>query len=218
MIGAGHVWIISGASGAGKTTLIDALLDDPGGLEKSVSYTTRVLRGNEQAGRAYYPVSTDEFNRMVEADAFLEYAEVHGNWYGTPKQPVLECARAGREAVLEIDWQGAEQVRRCIPDVNTIFILPPDLPTLHRRLLERGQDAPDVIEQRLRNAVCEIQQARSYDHCVINDDFDRVREEIKQIIMAVRAGHGMKDSETPARVNSWLTANHAEGNDGVNGS
>ncbi|MFW2343612.1 guanylate kinase [Brevundimonas sp.] len=184
----GVLLIVASPSGAGKTSLCRRLMADHGGLELSVSMTTRAIRPGEQAGRDYHFVDETEFQRLIEADAFLEWANVHGNLYGSPRAPVDRALAEGRDVLFDIDWQGAREVaRRCPEDAVRVFILPPSLEELRRRLVTRSQDAEDVIDRRIRNAKGEIEHAAEFDYVFVNDDFDRSYAELAHIYHAERS-------------------------------
>ncbi|MBU2167277.1 MAG: guanylate kinase [Alphaproteobacteria bacterium] len=184
----GVLLIVASPSGAGKTSLCRRLMADHGGLELSVSMTTRPIRPGEQAGRDYHFVDEAEFQRLIEADAFLEWANVHGNLYGSPRAPVDRALAEGRDVLFDIDWQGAREVaRRCPEDAVRVFILPPSLEELRRRLVTRSQDAEDVIDRRIRNAKGEIEHATEFDYVFVNDDFDRSYAELAHIYHAERS-------------------------------
>ncbi|MAL89880.1 MULTISPECIES: guanylate kinase [Brevundimonas] len=184
----GVLLIVASPSGAGKTSLCRRLMADHGGLELSVSMTTRPIRPGEQAGRDYHFVDEAEFQRLIEADAFLEWANVHGNLYGSPRAPVDRALAEGRDVLFDIDWQGAREVaRRCPEDAVRVFILPPSLEELRRRLVTRSQDAEEVIDRRIRNAKGEIEHATEFDYVFVNDDFDRSYAELAHIYHAERS-------------------------------
>jgi guanylate kinase len=181
------VFIISAPSGSGKSTLVAHLLAAVPGLMFSISYTTRKPRGAEVDGESYRFVSRDDFERMVAAGEFLEWAEVFGNYYGTHKG-VLEEARAkGKDLVLDIDVQGAGQLIKQIPEAVTVFILAPSRQILERRLRARGEDQEDVIERRLRDAAKEIRDYNAYDYVLINRDLDESDTVLRAIVVAERA-------------------------------
>lgn len=182
----GNLYIVSAPSGAGKTSLVAALLDSDPRVRKSVSYTTREPRKGEVNGREYNFVSVAEFEAMRARGDFVESALVHGNCYGTSHVWVGARLAEGQDILLEIDWQGAAQVRRVRADAVCIFILPPSYAALLARLNNRGTDAPDVIARRLENAREEISHLTEFDYVIINDDFDRAAEELAAIIVAER--------------------------------
>jgi len=180
----GLLFVISAPSGAGKTTLCKAIIDILPNLRHSVSHTTRAPRAGELDGRDYHFVSDAEFDAMVAENAFVEWAVVHGNRYGTALASLEELRGAGCDVLLDIDCQGAAQLRERCSDGIFIFVLPPSFQELERRLKGRQTDAADVIEQRLRNARSEMGQMFWYDYLVINDDFDLARQQLQAIIMA----------------------------------
>jgi len=181
----GILFIISAASGTGKTSLVKALREAEPDLALSISHTTRPPRPGEVDGQHYYFVDRARFEHMLQADAFLESAEIYGNLYGTSREGInLEFER-GLDVLLEIDWQGAEQVRRLIPAVG-IFILPPSLDALKARLTNRAQDSPEVIARRMAKAEEEIAHAVEYDYVIINEDFDRAVRDLLSVVRAER--------------------------------
>ena len=182
----GLLFVITAPSGAGKSSLIQGLLAAERGVSLSVSYTTRAPRPGEAEGREYHFVDLGTFEAMLERGEFLESAEVHGHRYGT-SQKVIEKARAsGRDLVLEIDWQGAEQVRRLHPDAIGIFILPPTMKELERRLRARAQDADGVIKRRLANAADEMTHAVEFKYAIINNNFDDALLDLRAVVRAER--------------------------------
>lgn len=184
----GVLLIVSSPSGAGKTSLCRRLMTDHGDLVLSVSMTTRTIRPGEVDGRDYNFVSPEEFERMVEADAFLEWADVHGFRYGSPRAPIERALAEGRDVLFDIDWQGARDIaRKCPEDAVRVFILPPSLEELHRRLVTRSQDADHIIERRVQNAKGEIEHADEFDYVFVNDDFDRSYAELAHIYHAERS-------------------------------
>ena len=176
------MFIVSGPSGAGKGTLVRALLERMPDVWLSVSATTRAPRPGEEEGVHYFFISAEEFERLSADGGFLEWAEVHGNRYGTLRSAVEERARAGRTVILEIDPQGAEQVRRTMPEAVLIFIAPPSFGELRRRLERRGSETPEQIERRLHRAVAELEIADTYDYVVINDDVAQATDELACIV------------------------------------
>ena len=182
----GALFIVSSPSGGGKTSLVKALLEAEPEVRLSVSYTTRPARPDEVDGRDYHFVMAPVFERMLEAGEFLESAVIYGNHYGT-SQKWIERERAdGRDVVLEIDWQGAQQVRRLIRQVVSIFIMPPSPQILESRLRGRGQDSEEVVARRLAAAREEISHVSEYEYVIINDDFDRAAQDLRSIIRAER--------------------------------
>jgi guanylate kinase len=184
----GNLFIVTAPSGAGKSSLVKALLDADAGIQLSISYTTRAPRPGEENGVHYHFVSVDEFRDMLNRGDFLESAEVYGNYYGTSQPWIEDQIRAGRDLLLEIDWQGATQVRKLFPDAVNLFILPPSLAELKRRLEGRGQDSAEVISRRLAAAQEDISQAYSFDYLVVNDDFNVALADIQAIVRARRLG------------------------------
>ncbi len=182
----GTLFIISAPSGAGKTSLVRALLEQVDGLELSVSSTTRAPRPGEREGVDYHFLDEATFLQRVEAGRFLEYARVFDNLYGTSQDAVEARLDTGADVILEIDWQGAQQVRNVLPEAVSVFILPPSRDELRRRLSERGQDSAEVIERRLSEAVDEIAHYPEYDYLVINDTFSRALDELRTLVEAQR--------------------------------
>jgi guanylate kinase len=183
----GRLFVITAPSGAGKTSLIEAVMREDPTLKISVSYTTRKPRPGEKEGLDYHFVDVPTFLRMRERAEFLESAEVHGNHYGTGKQVILDAVKRGDDLILEIDWQGAQQVRRLYPDCIGVFILPPSIEELERRMRSRGQDSDDVIRQRVQNAREELSHAGEFKYAIINKDFETARRELASIIQRERA-------------------------------
>ena len=181
------VFIISAPSGSGKSTLVSRLLNEVNGLTFSVSYTTRKPRGFEEDGSAYHFIAKDEFERRIEAGEFLEHALVFDNYYGTHSSVLENSKAAGKDLVLDIDVQGAAQLKERIPDAVSIFILAPSRESLEQRLRARGQDKEDVIRRRLADAAREISNYRAYDYVLVNDDLDVAAETLKAIVRAERA-------------------------------
>ena len=180
----GTLYIVSAPSGAGKTSLVKALLDSDARIRVSVSHTTRAMRPGEQDGVNYHFVDHARFSAMIERGEFLEHAQVFDNFYGTSQVWVEETLAAGSDLILEIDWQGAQQVRRLMPEARSIFILPPTQEALRHRLTNRGQDSAEIIERRMRDAVSEMSHYVEYDYLVINDDFAHALDDLKSIFRA----------------------------------
>ena len=178
----GRLFVIAAPSGAGKTSLVRALMEREPGLRFSVSFTTRRRRPNEVHGRDYFFVSREEFDRMVAAGEFLEHATVFDNSYGTARRQVEDSLAAGQDLILEIDWQGARQIRQALPECRSVFILPPSRPELERRLRGRGTDAEDVIQRRLRDAAGDMGHWREFEFVVVNDDVERALGELQAIV------------------------------------
>jgi len=177
----GRLFVIAAPSGAGKTSLVKALLARRPELRLSISHTTRPKRPTEEHGREYYFVSVDEFRERAARGEFLEYAQVFDNFYGTCRAPVEEQLAAGRSVVLEIDWQGARQVRKAMPDCVSVFILPPSRKALEERLRNRATDSEEVIARRLRDAVGDMSHWNEFDYVVVNDDFERAAADLARI-------------------------------------
>jgi len=182
----GTLFVVAAPSGAGKSTLVNALLEREPAISLSISHTTRPPRVGEEYGRHYYFVERSDFAREIEQGIFLEHAEVHGNFYGTSRRTVEEKLKIGSDVLLEIDWQGARQVREGMGDCVSVFILPPSRIELERRLRGRGSDAPDVIERRLFNSREEIAHAHEFDYIIVNDRFEDALGDLVAIVRAVR--------------------------------
>ncbi|MCQ4312436.1 guanylate kinase [Pseudomonas stutzeri] len=180
----GTLYIVSAPSGAGKTSLVKALLDAQPQIRVSVSHTTRPMRPGEVDGINYHFVSREEFLERLEHDEFLEHAEVFGNLYGTSQRWLEQTLKEGYDLILEIDWQGAQQVRQLMPQAKSIFILPPTQEALRQRLTNRGQDSDEVIQKRMREAVSEMTHYIEYDYLVINDDFAHALIDLQAIFRA----------------------------------
>jgi guanylate kinase len=184
--GRGRLWVITAPSGAGKTSLCRALLARDARLKFSISYTTRPKRSSEVEGRDYFFVDEPRFMEMVRSDAFLEHARVFDHWYGTGEAHVRSLLAEGWSVLLEIDWQGAAQIRGRAPDSSSIFILPPTLTELERRLRLRATDSEATIQRRLRDALADMAHWSEFEYLVINDDFDTAVEQLAEIV----AGRG----------------------------
>jgi len=182
----GTLYIVAAPSGAGKTSLVKKLVETTAGVELSISHTTRPPRPGEEQGVHYHFVTLAAFEAMIAEDAFLERAQVFGNRYGTSRAAVLEQLQAGQDVILEIDWQGARQVRTLLPDSLTIFILPPSREVLRERLAGRGQDSAEVIEQRMAAALSELSHYAEFDYLVVNDDFGTALDALRAILIANR--------------------------------
>ncbi len=182
----GKLYIISAPSGAGKTSLVKQLITEVDQLVVSVSHTTRNMRKGESHGSDYFFVSVDAFKSMIETQAFLEHAQVFDNFYGTAQKTVEDNLAQGLDVILEIDWQGAQQVRKMLPDSLSIFILPPSIEVLKQRLQNRAQDNDEIIERRMRDAVTEMSHYPEFDYLIVNDDFKLALDQLKSIIIANR--------------------------------
>lgn len=193
----GLLIVITAPSGAGKSSLIAAALKADPALRLSVSYTTRSPRPGEQDGREYHFVDEKTFLAMLERGEFLESAEVHGNRYGTSEKAITRELAAHHDLILEIDWQGAQQVRRLFPDCIGIFILPPSIDELERRMQKRGQDSAEVISRRMAVARDEISHSPEFDYAIINKDFDEASKDLIAIIRAARLGTARQLAQHP---------------------
>jgi guanylate kinase len=180
----GNLFIVSAPSGAGKTSLVSALLKSNRHIALSVSYTTRAPRAGEVDGKDYHFVSREQFLEMAKKGDFLESAEVYGNLYGTSQSWIEKELVSGRDILLEIDWQGAEQVRRLMPHAISIFILPPSLSALETRLQGRGQDSPEVIARRMQAARDDISHVAEFDYVIINDKLDEALKQLDAVVIA----------------------------------
>jgi guanylate kinase len=192
------VYIISAPSGSGKSTLVNEILKSVTDLEFSISYTTRPPRGSEINGRQYYFISRQEFEQMIREDKFLEYAEVFGNYYGTAKRFLEEAEQKGRDLLLDIDVQGAEQIQQKLPDATSIFILPPDRKTLEGRLRKRSEDREEVIQRRLQTATREIENYERYDYILVNDQLEESIRNLRAIVRGerlLRLGKPLNDDQ-----------------------
>jgi guanylate kinase len=184
---AGSLFIVAAPSGAGKSTLVNALLAEEPGIKLSISTTTRPPRPGETHGKEYFFTSAEDFVARADAGEFLEWAEVHGNYYGTSRLIVEQEMKTGTDILLEIDWQGARQVRKQFPTAAGIFILPPSIAALEERLYKRGQDEPHVITKRLLAAGGEIAHAPEFEYAIINEEFNVALSEMRAIVRATRA-------------------------------
>ena len=182
----GNLFVVAAPSGAGKSSLVKALMELDSRVQPTVSHTTRAPRGQEKHGREYFFASAQEFDAMVLGDAFVEWAHVHGQRYGTSKKMIEERMSQGSDVVLEIDYQGAIQIKQMYANAVLIFILPPSWEELRSRLERRGEDAPDIIELRLNNAAVELAQAKEFDFVIINEVFERALFDLKAIVHAQR--------------------------------
>ena len=193
----GNLFVVAAPSGAGKSSLVKALLELASHRVVSISHTTRPPRGQEQDGREYRFVDAETFRAMVADEAFFEWAEVHGNLYGTSKAEIESRIRAGLDVVLEIDWQGALQIRRVFPNAILIFILPPSFEELLQRLKRRGEDHDEQIERRMENARHEVAQARHFDFVIINSLFETALFDLKAIVHSQRLKYAAQRRSKP---------------------
>ena len=181
---AGNLYVVAAPSGAGKTTLVRMLLESERAPKLSISYTTRAPRPGETDGREYHFVGVAAFLAMIERGEFLEWAEVHGNYYGTSKKWIADQLAAGHDVLLEIDWQGAQQVRTIFPKAIGVFILPPSMEELTRRLTGRGTDSADVIARRLAAAQAEMRHVGEFDYVIINDSLEQALDDLRAVVRA----------------------------------
>ncbi len=193
----GNLFVVAAPSGAGKSSLVKALMELDSRVQPSVSHTTRAPRGQEKHGREYFFASTQEFDAMVLGDAFVEWAHVHGQRYGTSKKMIEERMAQGADVILEIDYQGALQIKKMYANAVLIFILPPSWEELRSRLERRGEDTADIIELRLQNAAIEMAQAPEFDFVIINEVFDRALFDLKAIVHAQRLKYHVQRRTRP---------------------
>ena len=200
----GNLIVVAAPSGAGKSSLVKALLELDTHVHLSISHTTRPPRGQEKHGRDYYFASQSEFEAMVQGNAFVEWAHVHGNRYGTSKKAIEERIAQGSDVILEIDFQGALQIKQTFANAVLVFILPPSWEELRSRLERRGEDSADVIEVRLKNAAIEMAQADKFDFVIINELFERALFDLKAIVHAQRLKYA---AQRRARADTFLSLN-----------
>ncbi|OIR02746.1 guanylate kinase [mine drainage metagenome] len=182
----GNLFVVAAPSGAGKSSLVQELLSRDAGIQLSVSYTTRAPRGQEQDGREYLFIDRAEFEKRIKAGDFLEWAEVHGNLYGTSRHWLQQRMTQGVDVMLEIDWQGAEQVKQQFSNAVSVYILPPSYEELEARLMRRGEDAAEVIVRRLRDARVETPHASTFDFIIVNHDFSQALSDLQAVVAAQR--------------------------------
>ena len=194
----GNLFCVAAPSGAGKSSLVKALLELDSHLVVSISHTTRKPRGQEQDGREYHFVSETEFRAMIAAGQFVEWAQVHGHLYGTSRKAIQQRLEHGEDVVLEVDWQGALQIKRLFPNAILIFLLPPSWDELLQRLQRRGEDDPQVIAQRMANARIEVSQARHFDFVIINALFESALFDLKAIVHSQRLKYASLQRAKPA--------------------
>jgi len=200
----GNLIVVAAPSGAGKSSLVKALLELDSHVHLSVSHTTRAPRGHEKHGRDYYFASQSEFDAMVQSNAFVEWAHVHGNRYGTSKKAIEERIAQGSDVILEIDFQGALQIREAFANAVLVFILPPSWEELRSRLERRGEDTPEVIEVRLKNAAEEMAQVSKFDFVIINELFERALFDLKAVVHAQRLKYA---AQRRARADTFQSLN-----------
>ncbi|SBS24827.1 Guanylate kinase [Marinomonas spartinae] len=201
----GNLFILSAPSGAGKSSLYKALLKADDKVRISVSHTTRAPRTGEEHGREYYFTSVEEFNAMIDQDVFFEHAQVFDNFYGTSKHAIFDMLKQGLDVILEIDWQGARQVRNLYPNAIGLFILPPSLNALEERLKGRGTDSEEVISRRMSKAVNEMSHYQEYDFVIVNDDFDSALATMQAIFVAMRAKTRLIEQKNGNLINDLLS-------------
>jgi len=202
----GTLYIVSAPSGAGKTSLVNALVKKDPQISLSVSHTTRPPRPGEIDGQHYHFVDVDTFKTMINEGAFIEYAQVFDNYYGTSRSALTTPLEEGRDVILEIDWQGAEQVRRLIPEAQSIFILPPSKAALEERLRGRGQDSDEVISRRMRDAEAEMKHYDEFDFLIINDEFETALNELHCIFIAQRMRCSRQSAKHKQLITTLLSA------------
>jgi len=200
----GNLIVVAAPSGAGKSSLVKALLELDSHVHLSISHTTRAPRGQEKHGRDYYFASQSEFDAMVEGNAFVEWALVHGNRYGTSKKAIEERIAQGSDVILEIDFQGALQIKEAFTNALLVFILPPSWEELRSRLERRGEDSPEVIEVRLKNAATEMAQVSKFDFVIINELFERALFDLKAVVHAQRLKYA---AQRRARADTFQSLN-----------
>lgn len=200
----GNLIVVAAPSGAGKSSLVKALLELDSHVHLSISHTTRAPRGQEKHGRDYYFASQSEFDAMIEGGAFVEWALVHGNRYGTSKKAIEERIAQGSDVILEIDFQGALQIREAFANAILVFILPPSWDELRSRLERRGEDSPEVIEVRLKNAATEMAQVAKFDFVIINELFERALFDLKAVVHAQRLKYA---AQRRARADTFQSLN-----------
>ena len=194
----GKLFIVSAPSGAGKTSLVKALIDSNPEVVVSISHTTRKKRSGEIDGNDYFFIDVDQFEQMIERDEFIEYAKVFDNYYGTSQSSVERQLGEGLKVILEIDWQGAAQVRDRIQNVQSIFILPPSKIELEKRLRDRGQDSEEIIARRMRDAEAEISHYNEFDYVLLNDDFDQALIELTSLVVEGRGTQSISEGNLQA--------------------
>lgn len=200
----GNLFILSAPSGAGKSSLIHALLGKHADMKLSVSHTTRAPRAGEVDGVHYHFVSVEQFKALIAEDAFLEWAEVFGNFYGTSKRAIADQLAQGIDVFLDIDWQGARQIRPQVPSVISVFILPPSVEELERRLNQRGTDSAEVIAKRMQQARSEVSHADEYDYMLINDQFQSCFDDFCHVVLAARLTKNKQQQKQQALLASLL--------------
>jgi len=199
----GSLFVVVAPSGAGKTSLVSALLEQDRNVRLSISYTTRAPRAGEVDGVNYHFVDRSKFEAMIAADDFLEYADVYGNYYGTSRRWIERELSGDHDVLLEIDWQGARQVRKLFPHMVGIFILPPSLEELHRRLQGRGKDAPEAIDRRMASAREEISHVLEFEYIIVNERFEAALTDLVSIVRAARVSRAQQSIRLAARLTEF---------------
>jgi len=199
----GSLFVVVAPSGAGKTSLVSALLEQDRNVRLSISYTTRAPRAGEVDGVNYHFVDRSRFEAMIAADDFLEYADVYGNYYGTSRRWIERELSGDHDVLLEIDWQGARQVRKLFPHMVGIFILPPSLEELHRRLQGRGKDAPEAIDRRMASAREEISHVLEFEYIIVNERFEAALTDLVSIVRAARVSRAQQSIRLAARLTEF---------------
>ncbi len=199
----GNLFVIVAPSGAGKTSLVNALLEAERGIRLSVSFTTRAPRAGEVEGRDYHFVARERFERMIAAGEFLEHANVYGNFYGTSRTWIEGELAGDHDVLLEIDWQGAAQVRRLFPAMVGVFVLPPSLAELRRRLEARGQDAPEAIARRMASVREEISHVLEFEYIIVNENFDAALADLKAVVRAARVSRAQQAARLASRLDEF---------------
>ena len=189
---AGNLFVVVASSGAGKTTLVDALLKRESNIRLSPSYTTRAPREGEKDGVDYFFITRQQFERMIKAEEFLEHADVYGNYYGTSRKWIEAELSGDHDVLLEIDWQGAKQVRKLFPHMVGIFILPPSLPELRNRLKSRGKDSPEAIEKRMASARDEISHVLEFEYIIVNEHFEEALADLMAVVRGARVSRAQQ--------------------------
>ena len=202
----GSLIIISAPSGAGKTSLVNRLIRDLPAIQVSISHTTRKRRPGEENGVNYHFIDEPSFLEMQAAGEFIESAKVFNNYYGTSKTWVEDTLKVGVDVILEIDWQGAQQIRKCFPSVKSIFILPPSRSALESRLNDRGQDDPEIIQNRMAEAKSEISHHPEYDFIIVNDNFEQASHELTSVVTSLRLTHAKQTLKLEKLINDLMTS------------
>ena len=199
----GNLFVVVAPSGAGKTSLVNELLTREPGIKLSISYTTRAPREGESHGREYHFIARGEFEKMIAAGDFLEHANVFGNYYGTSKRWIQDQLAGDNDVLLEIDWQGAQQVRKLFPHMVGIFIMPPSLKELRKRLTSRGKDSPETIEKRLAGAREDISHVLEFEYIIVNESFDSAATDLHAVVRATRVSRAQQEGRLEKLVSEF---------------